>query len=341
MTEAHETRSVLLINMGGPRNLAEVRPYLRRIFSDPYVIQGGTLKRWLLSRFIAGAAARKSRARYALIGGRSSAVEDMERLARQLTDHFAARGTAVECAVATRYSTPSIEDALASFQLPDSCSSRCPSRPESVASERDADRHKTVTPVYLFPHETSVMTGSCADALERAAAKPGIAVEAGVRHLGATEAYARGWSEAIKQAVRSPSDTFVLLSCHSLPRSLVERGDPYVREVERSVELIQARLGELAGGLAYQSQTGENWLGPTVEQTAADAYAQGHRELIVAPLSFVAESVETLVDLDRELREAAFAIGFRRFERLSTPDKLGFLRPMVVECLCKEWGLEC
>jgi protoporphyrin/coproporphyrin ferrochelatase len=321
MNASATARPVLLITMGGPRSLAEVKPYLRRLFADPYIIPGGPLKRWLLSRIIARAAAPKSRARYALIGGRSNAVEDTEHLARSVTEAFAARGLAVRCAVATRYSTPDIREGLAALVSPSP-------RPESV------------TPVYLFPHETSAMTGSCAEVLQHAARQHGVTVTHGLRRLGMTEVYVQGWARAITAAVREPAATFVLFGCHSLPLSIVQRGDPYVGEVERSVARIQARLGDLAGGLAYQSQEAADWLGPTVDQKAAEAYAQGFRELIIVPLSFTAENTETLVDLDRDLREAARALGFRRIERLSTPDKLGFLTAMVVEGLHKEWGLE-
>ena len=357
MTPATATRRVLLITMGGPRNASEVKPFLRRLFADPYVLGGNPLKRLLLSRIIARAAAPKSRARYAMIGGGSTAVQDAVLLAGQLREAFASRGITLECSVATRYATPNIEDAL-----------------ESLSRSAGAP----VTPVYLFPHETSAMTGSCAHVLERASAKLAVPVEAGVRRLGATDAYARGWANAIQQATQVPGDTFVLFSCHSLPRATLERGDPYVSEVEHSVELVRSCLGApspssvgsvLPGssgrrprrpnglrdagryqtppskttpgtGLAYQSQEGADWLGPTVEELASQAYARGFRELIVAPLSFVGENTETLVDLDRELRAAALAMGFRRVERLGTPNQLGFLRAVVVEALCREWGLE-
>ncbi|MFH0983280.1 MAG: ferrochelatase [Planctomycetota bacterium] len=371
MTPAYAQRAVLLVTMGGPRDLSEVKAYLRRVFSDPYIIPGSALKRWFLSRLIARTAAPKSRERYAAIGGKSSAVEDTELLARQVTEHFAFRGIRLKCAVATRYSTPSIEQGLAVLapflagslgKLPlgtreklsvDTPTERSGRHPHQPATCEDAGRYedamptdvpvesnrRPITPVYLFPHKTSAMTGSCAHVLGRAAAKRGISVEPGMRHLGTTNAYTRGWADAIERAIHKPADTFVLFSCHSLPLKVIERGDPYVREVRRSVDLIQARLGDLASGLGYQSQEGADWLGPTVRAAAADAYHKGFRELIVAPLSFVGESTETRVDLDRELREAAFSMGFRRVERLSTPDKLGFLCAIVVEALCKEWGL--
>lgn len=319
MSQNNSRRCVLLVDMGGPRSLAEVKPYLRRIFSDPFIIPGNRVKRWLLSRAIARASAAETRERYASIGGKSNAVEDAQVLARQLTERFAARGIELQCAVATRYSKPDIPDGLAAL------------------AERDG---QTVTPVFLFPHETSALTGSCVSVLGQASARLGISAEPGVRHLGITDAYVRGWAEAIKQAVQHPDETYVLFSVHSLPLSIVRRGDTYIREVQRSVGRIAALLGNLASGLAYQSQEGEAWLEPKAEDKAAEAYRAGFRELIVAPLSFVGDNTETLVDLDRDLRKAVEPLGFRRFVRLETPNKLGFLPNMVCEALCKEWGLE-
>lgn len=319
MIDTESNHSVLLIDMGGPQSLSEVQRYLRRIFSDPYIIPGNAVKRWLLSRLIARRSAARTRARYASIGGKSRAVAVARTLATELTKDFADRGVRIECAVATRYSLPNIQQGLKAL-------SRC-----------NRDR---VTPVYLFPHETTALTGSCEDVLLRVATRFGIPVELGVRHLGMSDAYVKGWAEAIKQAVQRPAESFVILSAHSLPMSIVNRGDPYVTEVEQSARRIQALIGDIACGLAYQSQEGDNWLGPSVEEKATEASHGGYRDLIVAPLSFVGDNTETLIDLDQDLRRAIKPLGFHRFVRIKTPDKRGFLCKMVAEALRKEWGLD-
>jgi ferrochelatase len=319
MTDTAPRRSVLLIDIGGPRSLAEVQPYLRRIFSDPCIMPGNAVKRWLLSRLIARQLAPRSRQRYASIGGKSDAVENAQTLASQLIGYFGQRDVQIDCAVATRYSKPDVKQGLTSLR-------RNGSHP--------------VTPVYLFPHETSAVTGSCESALVRAAAKLGIPIERGVRHLGMTQAYTLGWAEAINQAVRRPDESFVIFSAHSLPLSIVRRGDPYVTQVEQSVKQIRALIGDLAGALAYQSQEADDWLGPSVEQAAAQAHQQGYRDLIVAPLSFFSDNTETLVDLDQDLHQAVQRLGFNRFVRLQTPNQRGFVCKMVAEALCAEWGLE-
>jgi ferrochelatase len=319
MTDIDSTRSVLLIDMGGPNDLSEVQPYLQRIFSDPFIIPGNPVKRWFLSRLIARKGAAETRERYALIGGKSNAVENAQALADALTEQFANRGVRIDCAVATRYTTPDIQQGLAALPI---------------------ENGNPVTPVYLFPHETSALTGSCERILTRAADKKGVPVDSGVRHLGVTETYIENWALAIREAIQRPAESFVVMSVHSLPMSIVNRGDPYVDEVQRSAGRIQALIGEVASSLAYQSQEGNDWLEPRVEDVAAQARKDGYRDLIVAPLSFICDNTETLVDLDRDLRQAVEPLGFERFVRIETPVKRGFLGTMVAEALCREWGLE-
>ncbi len=320
--EDRPRRSVLLIDMGGPEDLSRVPAYLRQIFSDPFILRGNFVKRWLLSHLIARRATAETRARYEALGGKSDAVENAQILGQQLIEDFSARGLQLEFSVATRYSTPNIEQGLAAL------------------AKKVSSSGPPVTPVYLFPHETSALTGSCVDVLGRAADKLNLRVGPGVRHLASTDAYVQGWANAIRQAIEQPEKTFLLFSAHSLPLSIVNRGDVYISEVEQSVRKIRALLGDVQAGLAYQSQEGDDWLGPKVEDRAKEAYEARFRELIVVPLSFVGENTETKLDLDRDLRQAVAPLGFTRFVRLETPDKLGFLRTMVVEALCREWNLD-
>jgi len=319
MSESNSKHSVLLIDMGGPQSMDEVQPYLQKIFCDPYIIPGNPLKRWVLSRLIARKSAAETRHRYAEIGGRSEAVDNARKLGDQLKSHFADRGIDLECDVATRYSFPDIPQGLLSL-----------SRKQQAP----------ITAVYLFPHETSALTGSCVAVLQRAANKQGLTITHDVRHLGKTDSYIQGWAAGIKRAVQRPDKSFVMLTAHSLPLSIIERGDGYVEEVEQSAEQVKSLLGDIASGLAYQSQEGKNWLGPTVEEKAADAFQNGFRELIIAPLSFVGDNTETLLDIDKDLYQAIEPLGFERFERIAPPDQNGFLCEMVAESLSQEWGCE-
>ncbi len=319
MNDSNSRQSVLLIDMGGPQSPAEVRPYLQRIFFDPYIIPGNPVKRWLLSQLIASKSAAETRKRYEEIGGKSNAVPDAQKLASQLTEHYASRGIHLECEVATRYSFPDIPQGL-----------------KALARKQDAP----ITAVYLFPHETSALTGSCEAVLLHAAKKQNLAIAHHVRNLSRTNAYLEGWAKAIKKMVERPEKTLVLFTAHSLPVSIIERGDQYITEVEHSVAGIQKLLGDLATDLAYQSQEGENWIGPKAENVAAVAREKGYTELVVAPLSFVGDNTETLLDIDKDLFEEIKPLNFERFTRITPPNQQGFLCEMVAEALTQEWDVE-
>ncbi len=319
MTDLCTRHSVLLIDMGGPQSMDEVKPYLQKIFSDPYIIPGNPVKRWLLSRLIAGKSAAETRNRYAEIGGRSTAVDNAKILGEQLIRYFADRGIHVECEVATRYSSPDIPQGL-----------------DSLSHRQKAP----ITAVYLFPQETSALTGSCEAVLARAATRRGLSIRHDVRHLRRAAAYIQGWADGIKDAVQNPDRTYVMMTAHSLPMSIIERGDCYIREVDHSAEQIKALLGNVTSGLAYQSQESGDWLGPTVEEKATEAFENGFREIIIAPLSFVGDNTETLLDIDKDLYQAVKPLGFERFERIAPPDQRGFLCEMVAESLSQEWGCE-
>jgi ferrochelatase len=110
----------------------------------------------------------------------------------------------------------------------------------------------------------------------------------------------------------APDDAALVLSAHSLPRSVIERGDPYAKQVEGSAAAIAAALGRKVE-LCYQSQgaDGGDWLGPSVEETLTALAAQGHSQVAWAPVGFIADHVETLYDLDIEARALAEARGLK------------------------------
>jgi len=319
MNDSNSRQSVLLIDMGGPQCPAEVRPYLQRIFFDPYIIPGNPIKRWLLSQLIASKSAAETRKRYAEIGGKSNAVPNAQILASQLTEYYATRGIQLECEVATRYSFPNIRQGL-----------------KTLIDKQNAP----ITAVYLYPHETSALTGSCEDVLLRAAKKQNVSITHHIQNLSRTKSYLAGWAAAIKKAVEHPDKTMVLFTAHSLPIPIIERGDQYVTEVENSVAGIKKLLGDLATDLAYQSQEGENWIGPKADEVAAAAREKGYTELVVAPLSFVGDNTETLLDIDKDLFTEIKPLNFERLVRITPPNQQGFLWKMVAEALSQEWKVE-
>jgi ferrochelatase len=116
--------------------------------------------------------------------------------------------------------------------------------------------------------------------------------------------FVRAHAELIR--VHAPEGAALVVSAHSLPKSIIERGDPYARMVESSARAVSARLGRDLR-LCYQSQGegGGDWLGPSVQETLTALAAEGHGQVAWAPFGFIADHVETLYDLDIEAHALA------------------------------------
>ena len=105
----------------------------------------------------------------------------------------------------------------------------------------------------------------------------------------------------------------VLFTAHSLPERIVQMGDPYPQEVRGTVDAVTAGLGSQPTRFAYQSQarSREAWLGPTVESAVEDLAREGRRQVLVAPIGFLCDHVETLYDIDIELKQFAAGKGLQ------------------------------
>jgi ferrochelatase len=188
----------------------------------------------------------------------------------------------------------------------------------------------------LYPHFSSATTGSSFKDLDRALGDhPGLEVTRVTDfhdHPLYIEALARTVRRGLDDLERepaprsrggvipgdSPADPVVVFSAHSLPRRLVERGDPYQRQVETTVRRVTRHLG-LVGDrwdLGYQSRSGPvRWIEPDVLDVVARLAKQGVRRLLVVPVSFVSDHIETLHEIDIEMREHALSNGVTQFGR--------------------------
>jgi protoporphyrin/coproporphyrin ferrochelatase len=192
-----------------------------------------------------------------------------------------------------------------------------------VVKEAVAAGARTLVGVPLAPQFSTVSVARYRDALHDAA-PPGVDVRCVASwhdHRGLIAAFA----EKVKAAAPRPDDV-VLFTAHSLPVRLVEAGDPYAREVERTAALVAEAAGLGAYERAYQSagRTPEPWLGPSVEEALRAAQGGGARSVLVAPIGFVSDHTEILFDLDRQAAREAERLGlaFRRTESLNTSPTL-------------------
>ncbi len=286
---------VLLLQMGGPERLEDVEPYLRALFADGEMIRLplGVLYRRLLARIVAARRAGRIRERYRAIGGRSPLVEITRRQASALAREL---GRPVACGM--RYTRPNTAEAVAELR---------------------AMKVRNLVALPLYPQYSRCTTGSALIQLERCARDLAVTVVKD-HHDDA------GYIEAVSEKLRGylsdwPADgrSRVLFAAHSIPLSYVRRGDPYVEQTRRTARLVAeaSGLGEQDWRLAFSSRLGPvRWQGPSLEEMTAQLQSEQVRRLVVVPLSFVAENLETLWDLDLVFHRRCARAGIADFRRV-------------------------
>jgi protoporphyrin/coproporphyrin ferrochelatase len=285
--------AVFLLNLGGPRSLAEVEPYLYELFQDVLPERLGPLRRplaWIIAHRRAPSSAEK----YALIGGRSPLVEGTEAQARALAR---ALGPGFTTHLAMRCGHPNTE--------------------EGVREALAAGAQRAVA-LPLYPQWANATTKSSLRELRRAwGTRPLVEVCTWHDHPGWLDAQAATAREAIARLPAAVRDRLlVVFSAHGLPMSEVRKGDPYPAYVEVSARGVAERCGLAPGQwqVTYQSRVGPmKWLGPdTVEYLRQ--HAKG-RAVVTIPIAFVSEHLETLYDLDVLAKEAAEEGGAAAYAR--------------------------
>jgi ferrochelatase len=334
-TTASDAVGVIVLNLGGPDTLAAVEPFLRNLFADPEIIQLPPVVRLfqpLLARMIAQRRGPQARAAYQQIGGRSPITEESEAQAAAIAAALELRGVRAHGVVAMGCWHPFSDEAVA--------------RLATLGIRR-------AVAVPLFPHYSRSTTGASFLALEQAIARAAAARAFGARatdtlELARVDRYptAPGYLDALVDRVRAAaaivphdqrSTVPVLFSAHGLPESYIERGDPYLDEIRTSVAAISGRLALGARArLCFQSRVGpQRWLGPTTEEALADVARAGHRSVVVVPIAFTGEHLETLQEIDLLYKQEAERAGITCFARARTvgthPAFIGALADLALE----------
>jgi ferrochelatase len=242
---------------------------------------------------IASRRARHVAHHYAEIGGRSPIIDNTLRQARALESALRADFDA-RVEVAMRYWHPFTTEAVRRM-------------------ERHAPDELVLLP--LYPQYSKTTTGSSLNEWARQfhpnGWNPRVQV---VDEFHQDEGYLAAVVEAVGRVFRAfppAADVDFVFSAHSLPVAVVEKGDPYQAQIERTVELVWQR-GQWPGRrhICYQSKVGASkWLRPSMHETIARLAAEGRRHVLVVPISFVSDHVETLHEIDIEHREQAHRSG--------------------------------
>ncbi len=304
-TATRKKIAVVLFQLGGPEDLQAVEPFLYNLFSDPDIIDFplAFLARRALARWISRSRAKTVGEHYASIGGGSPIRRLTEAqaaaLAAALSPHLDA--TVV---VAMRYWHPFTQEAIA--RLGD-------------------NRFDEMVLLPLYPHFSFATTRSSLKEWQRhyraPASMPVRLVEDFHAHPGYIAAVVERMQEALA-SMREPGRAHLVFSAHGLPLKLVRAGDPYPRQIEETVRLVLARGGwNNAHTLCYQSRVGpQKWLAPSLVETIPRLAQQGIRHMLLAPVSFVTEHIETLYEIDREAREQAHSLGVEEFAMMPALD---------------------
>lgn len=300
---------VLLLNLGGPEQLSDVRPFLFNLFSDPEIIRIpiAALQKplaWIIST----SRAKKSQANYQKIGGGSPLRRITEEQARALETQLRAQGEDAKVYIGMRYWHPFTEEALAQI-------------------EEDGIEQLVILP--LYPQFSISTSGSSFRLIEKIWSEnpqlkpPQYTV---IADWYKEPGYLQAMTELIATEIDkcpNPDRAHVFFSAHGVPVSYVEEaGDPYQAEIEECTELIMKTLGRQNDrSLAYQSKVGPiEWLKPYTEDAIVELAAKGVTELVVVPISFVSEHIETLEEIDIEYREIAEEAGIHTFNRVPALD---------------------
>ena len=295
--------AVVLFNLGGPDSLPAVEPFLRNLFSDPAIISLPGFVRRPLARLIAARRAPIAREIYAHMGGRSPIGEETEAQARALEAVLRAGGHDAKCVIAMRYWHPLTAETV------DAVKAFSPNR---------------IVLLPLYPQYSTTTTGSSRDQWRKLASRARLKIEEReVCCYPFEQGFVEALADLLERAFKSANQELtyrVLFSAHGLPKRVVDRGDPYQWQVERTVQAVLERWGgpPFEHTICYQSRVGPlQWIGPATDAEVRRAGAE-RKALIVVPVAFVSEHSETLVELDIEYRKLARESGVPDYIRVST-----------------------
>ncbi|MEW6518494.1 MAG: ferrochelatase [Thermodesulfobacteriota bacterium] len=315
MADQSQPIGVILLNLGGPERLADVQPFLYNLFSDRQIIRlGPAILQKPIAWLIAKRRAPKSQKAYALIGGGSPLKSLTLQQGGALEKELAKVGR-FKVDLAMRYWPPFARETLQKF------------------ADRNISRIIALT---LYPHYSKATTGSSLDDLRRAAASfDGFFAIEEVAAWPDQPDYVQCLAGTIVEGMRrfAAGEVQLVYSAHSLPVQFIEEGDPYLDDLQKTIGAVEKITG-ITGHLCFQSRSGPvEWLSPSTPDMLKHLAGQGGRQVLMVPISFVSDHVETLYEIDIQYRELAEELGvvLKRTESLNVmPRFIAGLQELVV-----------
>jgi ferrochelatase len=299
----NEKIGVVLLNLGGPDSPEAVEPFLFNLFSDPDIIDFpfSFLFRKKLAKVISTRRAPGIIEQYKEIGGKSPIRELTELQGSLLEEQLDLRGIDAKVYIAMRYWKPFTVDAL-------------------EAIERDGIRRVVLLP--LYPQYSKATTLSSVKEWEKQVKERGMKIESElIESYFEHPPYIDAFVERIKEGLeRFPAErrgkVNILFSAHGTPMKLVRQGDPYSHHIAKTVAAIMERGGfAQTHHLCFQSKVGPlKWLEPSTPDTIHKLAAQGVKDMLLVPVAFASDHLETLFELGIEYRRQAREAGVEQYE---------------------------
>jgi ferrochelatase len=346
-----EIRGVILLNLGGPDSLGAVRPFLYNLFCDRKIIRlGPPFFQKPIAWLISSLRSRKTRKIYSLIGGRSPLLDITIKQAEALEKALNQK---------SEFSPPKADQ---NSEVNNSQLSTYDSRLfkvyigmrywhpfiEEVVPNISRDGVKKLVALSMYPHYSHATTGSSLSHLKEVISEYPIEV-----------IYISSWYdhplyiEALIEVIQRGLDSFtssgrragwgdikVLFSAHNLPESLIKEGDPYVSQIKGTISEVTKRLN-IEWSLSYQSKSGPvKWLEPSTDEMLKRFAESGYKNILLVPISFVSDHIETLYEIDILYKGMARRLGImlKRVDSLNThPLFIDALKDIVMKGL-KEKG---
>ncbi len=292
-----EDIAVVLFNMGGPANIAEVEPFLKRLFNDSLIIRF-PFAQSIFADLLIRSRLKDVQKRYQLIGVGSPLLASSLKQLEALTQELKKRGRPLEVFLSFNYSDP----------LP----------AKTIAAIKQKGK-KFILPVGLYPHYSLSTTASNIFYLKQEAQAnyPEVSfLESYSYHL--YDGYIQAFVDRIGASVgphETLDDFYLLFSAHGTPLYFVKEGDPYSYLVWQSISRILADLKRMHNwSISYQSAVGPMaWLKPSTDAMIKALAQRSVKKMIVVPISFVTDHIETLCEIDIEYRELAKDCGIEDF----------------------------
>jgi ferrochelatase len=294
--------AVVLFQLGGPDSIEAVEPFLYNVFLDSDLIgfPFASLAREPLARLLSSRRAPGVAEKYKQIGGKSPILEVTQQQASALQAEMR-RDYDASIFVAMLYCHPTIDTII---------------RKLSQAS------YDKIVLLPLYPQYFKTTTGSCLNEWNRWRSAFGIPEECveTIYHFFDHPLYIDACVDRINEVLdrlgRERGDVTLVFSAHGVPLSVVRGGDPFKDQVEKTVELALKRGGwQVNHRLCYQSKVGPaKWLRPSLDETLSDLGHSGVTRVLVVPISFVGDQLETLHEINIEAREFAYSLGIKEFE---------------------------